>query len=310
MKKITLTLAAFALVFTAFAQTDLVSSTNQPDNPIIINQEELVLDECATEYPSNGFENGFGNVNANEVGDDFSVAADTEFTVENVTVNVFSSGGEFTFATLRFYADADGLPGELLYEYEGEVLASPQVGENFGFPVYGVQFDLAASGVVLNGAEGAESKYWMSFYAPDQTADSFFENSLDDSIDENPMAFKLGEDAEAEWAQSFVQADGSTSILPPVGVMNIAGQCNDLLSSEDNLLSSVSIYPNPANDILNLKTSSSVEVIQVTLFDILGKNSGVLFNNNSLNISNLASGVYLLNIQTTAGVITKKIVKK
>ena len=61
---------------------------------------------------------------------------------------------------------------------------------------------------------------------------------------------------------------------------------------------------------MNLKTSSSVEVIQVTLFDILGKNSGVLFNNNSLNISNLASGVYLLNIQTTAGVITKKIVKK
>ncbi|MEX0995534.1 MAG: T9SS type A sorting domain-containing protein [Flavobacteriaceae bacterium] len=87
------------------------------------------------------------------------------------------------------------------------------------------------------------------------------------------------------------------------------GVC-EVLSINDNLLSLVSVYPNPTSDILNIKVPSSVEIISVSLYSMLGKNMGTSVTNNTLDISNLTKGVYFLNLETNQGSLTQKVVKK
>lgn len=74
----------------------------------------------------------------------------------------------------------------------------------------------------------------------------------------------------------------------------------------ENVLNSIKMYPNPANDYLNFDTNSN-ENIDVQIFDILGKSVLQLENvRNLVNVSELKSGVYF--VQMTLG--TKKGTKK
>lgn len=74
--------------------------------------------------------------------------------------------------------------------------------------------------------------------------------------------------------------------------------------------SQVSIYPNPITSKLNIDIASNVEIEKVTLYNILGKNTGLTFANGSINTSSLSSGVYLLMIESSEGVVSKKVIKQ
>jgi hypothetical protein len=92
------------------------------------------------------------------------------------------------------------------------------------------------------------------------------------------------------------------------GILAVSGQPN--LSVESNVLSQTAIYPNPSSDIVNVKVPASLEIISSALYDLLGKNTGIQINNNMLDISALPKGTYLLNIETTAGTFSEKIIKR
>ena len=86
--------------------------------------------------------------------------------------------------------------------------------------------------------------------------------------------------------------------------------CSDLLSDNEltNELKTI-IYPNPANDIINIKSTEEIE--HITLRDMLGKVVHyALPNNNStqINVSNLPKNIYLLEIKTKDNYIVEKIV--
>ncbi|MFC0603150.1 T9SS type A sorting domain-containing protein [Winogradskyella pulchriflava] len=72
-----------------------------------------------------------------------------------------------------------------------------------------------------------------------------------------------------------------------------------------------SIYPNPTNKGIVSITSTSNEVMNVQVFDILGKQiKNETLTNNTLNVSNLKSGVYLVKITQNNASTTKKLVIK
>jgi hypothetical protein len=81
-----------------------------------------------------------------------------------------------------------------------------------------------------------------------------------------------------------------------------------VLGIEDNILqNSIKIYPNPASDIIHI--SSSIEIEQIKMFDVLGKE--VLSTNKTLQIkiNHLQSGIYFLKIFGIEGSsATKKII--
>jgi hypothetical protein len=71
----------------------------------------------------------------------------------------------------------------------------------------------------------------------------------------------------------------------------------------NNMSYNLSIYPNPAKDILTIKGSYR----SVDVFDILGNLVLSSEATKNINVSKLSSGVYMLNINTENGVSTQKI---
>ena len=86
------------------------------------------------------------------------------------------------------------------------------------------------------------------------------------------------------------------------------------LSTQDFISSKFNVFPNPINDVVTITNNESISIEQIQVFDISGKSvkthSFTNVNEVQLNIENLASGSYLLQIKTNKGIAVKKIVKK
>ncbi len=89
----------------------------------------------------------------------------------------------------------------------------------------------------------------------------------------------------------------------------------DLLATDDipETNNTVSAYPNPAQDFINLSLGELSRLVTVTLTDVNGRTVQTnIFENATqvtVELEDIASGVYLMKIDTQNGSITKKIVK-
>jgi hypothetical protein len=69
-----------------------------------------------------------------------------------------------------------------------------------------------------------------------------------------------------------------------------------------------SIYPNPANDVVNVKMNSTINKIAVVNMNGQVVAESVINNNEgSINVSNMANGMYFLRIETANGITMNKI---
>lgn len=97
------------------------------------------------------------------------------------------------------------------------------------------------------------------------------------------------------------------------GTLTLNGVTNSLGVNE-NLTSRFSVFPNPASNLVKISSDSNTLVDGVKITDLNGRTvKTVSLNkvaNAEINISDLASGVYLMNISSENGTATKKIVKK
>ena len=77
----------------------------------------------------------------------------------------------------------------------------------------------------------------------------------------------------------------------------------------ENVVSEVSIYPNPATSVLNVDAAgySQVEVINM-LGQVVYSNS--ISNNAQINVSDLNNGVYFVRLSGANGTTTQKFIKK
>ena len=81
------------------------------------------------------------------------------------------------------------------------------------------------------------------------------------------------------------------------------------LSNIDFTESSIKIYPNPTNGRLNINLSSESTLENIKIYNLLGE-MVMESKKQNLNINKLAAGVYLLEIKTTEGLLTKKVIKQ
>ncbi|GEQ84808.1 hypothetical protein ULMS_03160 [Patiriisocius marinistellae] len=75
------------------------------------------------------------------------------------------------------------------------------------------------------------------------------------------------------------------------------------LSIDENSFANVTIYPNPAKDILTISTTN-IENSTVTIYNILGKevmNAAIDTASQQLNIEHLNAGIYLMNVVAING---------
>ncbi|MCK0130373.1 T9SS type A sorting domain-containing protein [Flavobacteriaceae bacterium F08102] len=79
-------------------------------------------------------------------------------------------------------------------------------------------------------------------------------------------------------------------------------------SSETNIATNIKIFPNPSIDKINVEVSNDVQLIAVALYDSSGTLVKVPLINNSLNVSKLPRGIYILKITTSEGSSEQKVV--
>jgi hypothetical protein len=85
------------------------------------------------------------------------------------------------------------------------------------------------------------------------------------------------------------------------------GVCVTADISEVNI-EKIIIYPNPTNGIINIQSESNIK--EITLLDVAGKTLGK-FKANSVDLSEFASGTYMLNIRYANDFeVSKQIIKK
>jgi aminopeptidase N len=99
-----------------------------------------------------------------------------------------------------------------------------------------------------------------------------------------------------------VTFDPNKHIISRNNVATLANEAFDLDQS-------ISIYPNPANDIFHIMTPTTIQIEKVEIYNTLGQLVGQK-TDHYFSISELASGIHLLKITTSEGVIHKNFVKK
>lgn len=84
------------------------------------------------------------------------------------------------------------------------------------------------------------------------------------------------------------------------------------LATKENVLESASVFPNPSNGVFTIDLKSSTALIEkVSLTDISGKQMAITLDaNNSFDISSYNTGIYILNLQTSEGVLNKRLIKE
>ena len=86
---------------------------------------------------------------------------------------------------------------------------------------------------------------------------------------------------------------------------------DNTLSTADfrNTNNSISLYPNPANDVMNISSSNSITKIEV--FDMQGRNVASNNNASNVNVAALGKGVYIVKVvQENGSVIAKQFIKE
>ena len=77
---------------------------------------------------------------------------------------------------------------------------------------------------------------------------------------------------------------------------------------EANQNGTLRLYPNPASNQLRIETEERLRSILVS--DINGKAIEVNINNNLVDVSNLSSGLYFIQVQTEKGILREKFIKE
>ena len=78
---------------------------------------------------------------------------------------------------------------------------------------------------------------------------------------------------------------------------------------EDVDESTLAIFPNPVKDVLTINYDKAIS--QIDVYDVNGKLVKTITTvGSTVNVSDLSSGVYMLNLQTEDGLVVKKIVKE
>ncbi|RZL43373.1 MAG: T9SS type A sorting domain-containing protein, partial [Pedobacter sp.] len=113
----------------------------------------------------------------------------------------------------------------------------------------------------------------------------------------------------ADYGYFNTQFDGLIDEVMLENVAFTSQQISNLyqnLSINDNQISKISIYPNPAIDVLNISQMAN----EITIYDVFGRIILAAKNTSEVNISNLSSGNYIVKLNIDGNSFTQKFIKK
>jgi hypothetical protein len=231
---------------------------------------------------------------------------------EEKTAYEFNTDGDFEGFTIIVDATANVTAGSLVLVPDGGAIAKITNGDN--------AVNATANShvhIVYKNNSPTNNQIRFQFRSEGDNYEGFFGTNV--SINQSMGSFEtLDIDLSAdrpEWtgnAQDFqialrntANAGNASDANGNLEIDRIVFDNNATLSSQDLAVNNFSIYPNPATNNINIASNS--QIISIKVFDILGKQVLLEGQTSRLNISNLKTGVYLMNVTLFDG---SKILKR
>lgn len=258
---------------------------------------------CNEQNPSNNFEVASG-ISFWGAASDLTVPADTDFALTTINANLWVLGAGVTITSIDIviYSDSGGLPdgNNLLAAYSGLVpvsqpLIGTGVGTNMDFDVLDVTFHIPTTALV--GQTGATTTYWVHIIATASNADLVGWEGTTASIVGNP---------------AFI-FDFFIGWIPLPGrdfVYDFSGDCTPILGTSENTIKGFRFFPNPTSNVINLNSQDKIE--RVAIYNILGQkvvDQNINAISSQLNVANLVTGTYLMEVSVEDKTATYKIIK-
>ena len=284
----------------------MVEGYNTSTGEYVINlscSEPPVYDPCApvhTGEPNSGIGFSGGYTTAN----DFNVMANTQFTVEKITFDVATVGGDPTTFSLSFYEGETGVETQFGETFTNITPTSVTPnGYLFGFyPIFTVELTLPTA-QIFPATTAADKKYWAAIVSEFDTTGGFTYWVSTEYFAGNTLP--TWQNDGTMW---FMYDDGTGGNVE--GVMSIEGECETLgLSDISNV--DFAYYPNPVKNTLNIDSQKAVQ--SVSAFNMTGQKviSNLKVENKEIDLSSLAPGTYVFRATLEGGQIeTFKIIKK
>lgn len=166
-------------------------------------------------------------------------------------------------------------------------------------------------------AEGATLAWWVAAQDPNYPADHY-EVKVSTSATMNTFTTVHEETiASGDWEERTVNLNNYAG--QTIYIAFVHNNCTDNFRMKIDDISvtpgvgirdndnTVSVYPNPANNVINVNASSNINTIEV--FNMMGQKVAAFDANNTtanINVSTLANGIYTMRITTENGVSNQK----
>ena len=222
-------------------------------------------------------------------------------------------------------------PDVLIYPVEGEKFTGITNietdyfnfdGGNAADPVYTIYFEGLEMGdevAVFDGNKMVGASVVVSEYVLENSVPVFSTLTEEKGFEaNNPISLVVWDtqnqtevSATYTFDNEYAKAYAKTTFPSNDGEFSVINVTKGSLGIDANSLSEVSIYPNPATDLLNIVSENSIK--QITIFNFIGQtmfDSEINNTNTVINTSTYQSGVYIIRIETAKSVKTEKITIK
>src|SRR5690554_4611638 len=201
-------------------------------------------------------------------------------------------------ADIYYYNDNSGFPGDEVGSETGvSVIGQRLLGQRQTMNVYEVTLNVEP--FLFEGQIDDTTTYWINIQFKDLggTTQVYWMVTSSTAVG-NPVA---SSESGGAWYNVDTIYDG---------VYTWIGDCEDVLSVEDNSLNNFTYYPNPTKEELNLKSSENIE--NVTLYNMLGQvvlKQEINATTSSIDVSRLSTGTYLMKVSINGHVSSFKVLK-
>jgi len=227
---------------------------------------------------------------------DIPIEANQQMTITHIKVTL-SSKLIPEYIHFRFYDNlynvpedpevAPGnIPGEILFDVTATTVGtSTEIAydEMHDFYIRDINVELSEP-IVLNG-DLVEGRFWMGVLSDARAWNCTAHYETGEGVIGEALA--MGNDT-SEWFQMINMEQ----------LYELTAECSVLGAADFNLVA-LSVYPNPANDVLNIALPDGTEIAKTEIYTMAGqKVQDISTGNQTINITGLAAGVYMIKAQT------------
>ena len=180
-------------------------------------------------------------------------------------------------------------------------------GSNFGNHI-----DLVAPGNYMYGLSNSSDTYYGGYWGGTSQASPLVAGVVSLLLSQNPtLTFEeirviLRESAEDQVGDPSEDVSGFDPYYG-YGRLNAKNALSHPVLSIDNFELGISLYPNPADNILFIKGNKNS--VNVSIYNILGKEVLSIMNTNNIDVKALPKGVYIIKISDGVGQTNRKFIK-